>query len=129
MGARHGGGVGDGAGGLGVAVDAIGAGAEYSETFALIFFQLQCAGHDKLLVASTGAGCTGERDRHLAHADQAQPLVLGTQSVEEVEQVARGSGIVPVVATVVDRNVIAGSLGQGARILNKVVAGEKNLED
>ena len=49
--------------------------------------------------------------------------------MEAVEQIAGGVGVVPVVATVVDDGEIAGLLGQGAGVLDQVVAGEQNLKD
>jgi hypothetical protein len=55
--------------------------------------------------------------------------VSGAQGVKALHQVAGGVGIVPVVATVIHRGVVAGLLGQGAGVLYQVVAGEQNLKD
>ena len=122
-------GIGDGPGRLGVAVDAIGAGAEHGEPLARIALQLQRAGHDKLLVAAAGAGGAVECHRHLADRDQAEPRVDGAQGVEALQQIAGGVGVVPVVAGVVHHHVEAGLLRQGAGVFRQVVAGEQKLED
>ena len=129
MGAGHGCWVGDGPGRLGVAVDAVGAGAEHGQALAHILLQFQRAGHDKLLVAAPGAGGAVERHRDFADGDEAEPRVDGAQGVKALQQVAGGVGVVPVVATVIHRGVVAGFLRQGAGVLHQVVAGEQNLKD
>ena len=65
---------------LGVAVDAIGAGAEHREPLARIFFQFQRAGHDKLLVAAAGARGSIDRDRDLANRDQAEARMMARKA-------------------------------------------------
>ena len=66
VGSGDGGGVGYGSGGAGVAVDAVRAGAEDGEALAGVLLEVQSAGHDKLLVASSGAGSAVHGDCDLA---------------------------------------------------------------
>ena len=129
VGAGDGGGVGDGTGGLGVAVDAVGAGAEDGETLAGVLLEVEGAGHDELMVASAGAGSAVEGDRDLADGDEAEAGMGGAQFVKALEEIAGGFGVVPIVATVIDDDVEAGLLGEGAGVFSEVVAGEEQLED
>ena len=63
----HRGGIGDGAGVLGVAVDAIGAGAQNAQHFTGMTSQFQRAGEGELLVAAAGARSAVHGDRNLSH--------------------------------------------------------------
>ena len=115
--------------GLGVAVDAVGAGAEHGKTLALVLLQVERAGHDELLVAPAGARGAVHGYGDFADRDEAEARMDGAQRVEALEQVAGGVGVVPVVATVVDHGVVAGFFGQGAGVFDQVVAGEQDFED
>ena len=55
--------------------------------------------------------------------------MLHAKRVEALQQIAGCSRVVPVVATVVDHDMVAGLLSKFARVLDQVVAGEENLED
>ena len=63
------------------------------------------------------------------HGDEAKAAVHGAQIVKALEQIARGIGVVPVVAAVVDGDVVAGFLRERPRILDQIVAREQDLED
>src|ERR1035437_2215861 len=88
VGAGDGGGVGYGSGGVGVAVDAIGAGAEDGEALAGVLLEVQRAGHDKLLIASSCAGSMVHGDRNLANGDEAEAGMDGAQGVKALEEIA-----------------------------------------
>ena len=94
-----------------------------------IFLQLERAGHGELLVAAAGAGRAVHGDGDFADGDEAEARMGGAQGVESLQQIAGRVGVVPIVATVVDHDVIAGLFSQGARVLDQVVTGEQNFED
>jgi hypothetical protein len=81
-----GGGIGDGSGGAGVAVDAVGAGAEDYQLFAGTVGELECAGQRELLIAAAGAGRAVERDGHFAAGDEATAWMLGAQGVKALRR-------------------------------------------
>lgn len=70
VGAGDGSWVGDGAGYLGIAVDAVGASAEHGEALTLILFQFECAGHDELLVSAAGSGRAVDGYSNLTNRDE-----------------------------------------------------------
>ena len=121
-GASYGGGIGDGTGRFGIAVDAVRAGAEDGEAFAGMVCKLESASESKLLIAAARARRAREVDSDFAHGDEAEPAVLGSECVKAFKQIVGGFGVVPVVATIVDHDMIAGFPSKRARALNQVVA-------
>src|SRR3569833_1292919 len=95
-GACNGGGIGDGAGALRVAVDAIGAGAEVGEHFAGMVGELEGTGESKLLIAAAGARSASERDGDFAAGDEAEAAMKRAQLVEAIEKIAGRVGVIPV---------------------------------
>src|SRR6266567_5990969 len=72
------GGVGDGSGGAGIAVNAVGSSAEHRDGFPGETSQFQRAGKRELLVAATGARSAIHGDRHLASRYQAKTRMGST---------------------------------------------------
>ena len=116
------GGIGDSSRRSRIAIDAIGACAQDGEVFARVVCELKRAGKGELLIS---AACTGRARQgygDFANGDEAEAFVLDTECVEALKQIAGCSGVVPVVATVVDYDMVAaGLLRQCACVFDEVV--------
>ncbi len=128
-GSRHGGWVGDGAGTVGVAINAVGAGAQYGEHVPGVMSEFKRTGQSELLITTAGAGRAIERDCHLTSGDEAETTVQRAQIVESIEQISCGIRVVPVVAGVVDRDKVTGHLREGPRAFDQIVARQQYFEN
>src|ERR1700722_8489134 len=91
--------------------------------------ELERASQGKLLIAAARAGRAREVDTDFAYRDETEAAVLGAESVEAVEEIARRVGVIPIVAAVINDDFVSGFSREGASVLNQVVAGEQNLEN